>query len=61
MTRTADQTVVRAAEALNASLMAENAELRRHNAAAQESRAAAGHAVSADADDSADELQRYRL
>jgi hypothetical protein len=67
--RTVAETAVRASEALNASLMAENAELRRssaamqekHSAAMQEAHAAAGAAASGDADDAADEIQRYQL
>lgn len=58
----ADQTAVRASEALNASLMAENAELRRHNAMIQDATAArasdGGGAASGDADGSTDETRR---
>jgi hypothetical protein len=57
--RTADQTAARAAEALNASLMAENAELRRHTAGLQEARAAGGGMVAGGSKDSADDAQRY--
>ena len=59
--RTADETAMRAAEALNASLMAENAELRRSSAAMQEAHTAASAAASGDADDTAAETQRYQL
>lgn len=52
---------MRAAEALNASLMAENAELRRSSAAMQEAHTAASAAASGDAEDTAAETQRYQL
>ena len=57
--RVTDQTAGRAAEALNASLMAENAELRRHTAGVQEARAAGGGMATSDVATSADDTQRY--